>query len=75
MDGGLLIWEDRVYEKNLKGAVEALKQLRNNLFHGNKCVIGGGFEENVRNRELLRLGLILIRELKQILNDDITRRP
>ena len=70
IDGCRLAWEDRGYEQSFKGAVEALKQLRNNLFHGAKHVIGGEFEDNKRNSELLRCGIRLLDDLEGMCNRD-----
>jgi len=71
--GGNLDWRERDYEEesDLGNIVEAVKQVRNNLFHGGKC---GWRDSNdsARNGDLLRHSLRVLEYIVTL--DDSIRR-
>jgi len=56
-----LVWDDVPSTTNTNNDLNlSLRCIRNNLFHGGKSVQSGGFEDNQRNKDLLRHGIRIL---------------
>lgn len=76
-DNGELEWKDVAFtdgESDLGRVIQLLNVVRNNLFHGGKHG-SGGWDDSSRSCELLRNGIIVIRQLAALghLEADLTQ--
>ncbi|GGD39883.1 hypothetical protein GCM10012288_12370 [Malaciobacter pacificus] len=70
-NSGNLVFSNHWYSNSndLKSAIEYLKTVRNNLFHGGKGTSTEFIEDNTRNKELLKSSIEIIKYIKTLDSD------